>query len=1214
MDLTGVEDSSHVDSWQVYAYLRTKASIFATQFLDFFPALLDSPPWMILLTVVLVVAPLIWLLVKLIQWIRTSTDNSVRAVKEFVVPTEGQRFRKRDKIEFVARRMSRNVKAVGSLIRGGQGRKRRAMSRLVKKVFSRGSPEFQSQTSMPGLPDEYLEEESESGRAEEDVVPRTLLIVLKNLRVFGHFDNKIFVDLMKNIDYLNLTAHDSLFKVGENDENMYIVDSGSINVFSTTRDPRTNEVQTHVLKKVRQGEAIFSLLSFVEYLGGRRKLYKTVSAKATEETRVIKITFNSFKKSFDNYPETLAKVVQVVMVRLQRVTLLALHQYLGLGVELLSPSNRSTMKQQQRQTSQRAQDFEQDLRKLKQQMASPESESASENADLNSTASLLFSNVIIQSRQEIDHMNHDQMRRLAEEAFQEVLHLSNEQLPENFLMKEYININEPDEGDTLVMEDSNDSPSLMLVLSGTVELSQINPETNEPSRIHKALVGGILCQLQTLTNEPSFYTVKATSKDTKVARLDAKYIHQCMMIYPHVAMRLAMSVIDNLSPYVRSIDFALEWLQLESGKALYKQNDEANSTYVVLSGRLRSVIRQENSKKTLVAEYGRGDLIGIVETLLNTSRKTTVIAVRDSEVAKIPAGLIDAIKTRYPVVLLRLLKLLGEKLQQSWEDSNDPIKSNPVVQSNFSTVAVIAISPNIPTTAFCFELLHPLIRIDPTLRLTKDYVFDELGPAAFDKTSDFKLSEWLASQEDNHRIVIYQCEPELTHWTKLCIRHADVIFILTDPKDNSNVKPLERDLEALSRRTRKEMIFLHSEDTKYPEGTGEWLKKRNWINAHYHIKCPRRMSSRKTKYTKILNGPPPDVHSDFSRMARYITGESVGLVLGGGGARGLSHIGMVKSTLEAGIPIDHVAGVSIGALIGGLYAVERDLREVTLKARSFSTRFAQQWRHALDFTYPYAAYFTGNSFNGELVALFGERDILDAWLPFFTVTTDITCSAMRIHDYGSLWRYVRGSMSVANYVPPMCDPKDGHLLLDGAYINNLPADIMRSQGAKHVLAFDVGSIDKVNFTNYGDSLNGWKVLLSKWNPFGKPMDVPSLGEIQSRLAFISFSENWRKVKTAKYCLYIRPPIDKYSTMDMDMCIFDEIKDVGYQYGKDYFEDLKKAESMKVLNWCNKSNSSKTERPQSGLPGMLRRGSHSTTCSCTLDHQEICFLFKYLSKD
>lgn len=202
---------------------------------------------------------------------------------------------------------------MGTLIRGGQGRKRRAMARLVKKVFTRGSPEFQSQSVMPGLPDEFLEEESE-GLKEEDSVPRTLLIVLKNLRVFGHLDNKIFVDLMKNIEYLNLKAHDSLFKVGEHDENMYIVDSGCVNVFSTSKDPRTNEVNTNILKRVGQGEAIFSLLSFVEYLGGRRKMYKTVSAKATEETRVIKITFESFKTSFDNYPETLAKVIQVVMV------------------------------------------------------------------------------------------------------------------------------------------------------------------------------------------------------------------------------------------------------------------------------------------------------------------------------------------------------------------------------------------------------------------------------------------------------------------------------------------------------------------------------------------------------------------------------------------------------------------------------------------------------------------------------------------------------------------------------------------------------------------------------------------------------------------------------------------------------------------------------------------------------------------------------------
>ena len=62
----------------------------------------------------------------------------------------------------------------------------------------------------------------------------------------------------------------------------------------------------------------------------------------------------------------------------------------------------------------------------------------------------------------------------------------------------------------------------------------------------------------------------------------------------------------------------------------------------------------------------------------------------------------------------------------------------------------------------------------------------------------------------------------------------------------------------------------------------------------------------------------------------------------------------------------------------------------------------------------------------------------DLWIPYFCVTTDITESKMRVHNSGSLWRYVRASMSLSGYMPPLCDPVDGHLLLDGGYVNNLP--------------------------------------------------------------------------------------------------------------------------------------------------------------------------------
>lgn len=71
-------------------------------------------------------------------------------------------------------------------------------------------------------------------------------------------------------------------------------------------------------------------------------------------------------------------------------------------------------------------------------------------------------------------------------------------------------------------------------------------------------------------------------------------------------------MVRRLSPFVRQVDFALDWIFLESGRALYRQEDESDSTFVVLSGRLRSVITHKDGKKEVVAEYGKGDLIGVV--------------------------------------------------------------------------------------------------------------------------------------------------------------------------------------------------------------------------------------------------------------------------------------------------------------------------------------------------------------------------------------------------------------------------------------------------------------------------------------------------------------------------------------------------------------------------------------------------------------------------
>lgn len=94
----------------------------------------------------------------------------------------------------------------------------------------------------------------------------------------------------------------------------------------------------------------------------------------------------------------------------------------------------------------------------------------------------------------------------------------------------------------------------------------------------------------------------------------------------------------------------------------FRQGDESDCTFIVLSGRLRSVITHQGGKKELVGEYGRGDMVGIVETLTQNVRSTTVMAVRDTELAKLPEGLLNAIKLKFPMVVSRLINLLGHRI------------------------------------------------------------------------------------------------------------------------------------------------------------------------------------------------------------------------------------------------------------------------------------------------------------------------------------------------------------------------------------------------------------------------------------------------------------------------------------------------------------------------------------------------------------------------
>ncbi|CAL7947842.1 unnamed protein product [Xylocopa violacea] len=1163
-------------------------------------------------------------------------------VKEFVgVGTGKPRFRKRDKVLFYGRKMLRKVKSISGQVHAtGQGKKRKAVMRFARRLLQLKKETAPQQLKVLEPPAEYLEEDLGPG----EKVPPDALYMLQSIRVFGHFEKPVFLKLCKHTEIMNLPAGSTLFKIGDPDENLFIVQQGLVNVYIT--GPDNSQIS---LKLVKTGESVTSLLSFTDVLTGHTSTYKTVSARTMEDSIVVKLPMKAFQEVFQDHPDAFVRVIQVIMVRLQRVTFTALHQYLGLSAELVnqgphkkkqSPFSGSPVRSRTKEnfSTQNVENqsytsatvssehdgsetSHRDISTLnnhqsvpivisrrpktnldwKNQNLSPQSGQSA--ADMvpecdshwsnfspviqqqgsqpdvihtgNSYPSKKRSTTIEPAQQQLDEAHFVQ---IATEAFVKELGLEDDSI----LKDGKVQIREVPAGTYLMKEESHKDVALVYVVSGSLIVSQRVSEgrdVNQEVHMFSAHQGEIVGGLAVLTGEPSFYTIRA-KHPSRIALLSKPTFYAIMREQPTVVLHVAHSVVRRLSPFVRQVDFALDWLFLESGRAVYRQGDESDSTFIVLSGRLRSVITYKNGKKELVAEYGKGDLVGIVEMVTQTPRSTTVMAVRDSELAKLPEGLFNVIKLRFPIVVTRLINLLGHRILGTWQQahtkngSSDTQRAAATVdarpaQVNFSTVAIVPVSDDVPLTAFTYELYHSLCAIGPCLRLTSEVVRKTLGSTIMEPANEYRLTSWLAQQEDQHRISLYQCDPTYTLWTQRCVRQADCILIVGLGDKPPSIGRTEREVERLVMRTQKELVLLHKEQSgQPPTNTVQWLNMRSWVSSHHHIQCPKRMFTRRSQYrinelySKVLMSEP-NVHSDFSRLARWLTGTSVGLVLGGGGARGAAHVGMLKAVIEAGIPIDMVGGVSIGAFMGALWCMEKNITTTTQKAREWSKKMTQWWRQIMDLTYPVTSMFSGKDFNNTIQATFGDTYIEDLWLPYFTITTDITDSCMRTHTHGSLWRYIRASMSLSGYMPPMCDPVDGHLLLDGGYVNNLPADEMLRQGAHHILAIDVGSQDDTDLTNYGDSLSGWWLLWKRWNPFATPVKVPNLPDIQSRLAYVSCVRQLEEVKNSDYCEYIRPPIDKYKTLQF--ANFDEIKDVGYQHGKSYFEGQIKAGVLPRFN-------------------------------------------------
>lgn len=293
----------------------------------------------------------------------------------------------------------------------------------------------------------------------------------------------------------------------------------------------------------------------------------------------------------------------------------------------------------------------------------------------------------------------------------------------------------------------------------------------------------------------------------------------------------------------------------------------------------------------------------------------------------------------------------------------------------------------------------------------------------------------------------------------------------------------------------------------------------------HHILCPAEFS------TSCL--------SDLERLSRYLLNRKIGLVLGGGGARGFAHVGIIRALEEENIPIDCVGGTSMGSFVGALYAQHLDFMKLYSECRKFAKQCGSPWNILIDLTYPFVALTSGRMLDRTLRSIFSGAKMQNLWIEFYCVTTNLLKQEERVQFNGSVWKWVRASMSICGFLPPVII--NGEYFLDGAYMNNVPADVMASLNTQTVIACDVSGWPNTPLDEY-DSKSGFFLLFKHATGYKTYL---SYREMQYRLAFLSTD---RKLKMlSSNTLLIRPDLSAYKTNDFKK--FDEIVAAGYEAAK-----------------------------------------------------------------
>ena len=581
---------------------------------------------------------------------------------------------------------------------------------------------------------------------------------------------------------------------------------------------------------------------------------------------------------------------------------------------------------------------------------------------------------------------------------------------------------------------------------------------------------------------------------------------------------------------LRDVLMSSPMVPLQAEQVLFRQGDGGDAMYVLVSGRLRQTIDGEPRG---LPDVHPGQLVGEFSLLTARPRSATVTARRDSLLIKIGRAQFDALTERFPQMGLCLAKDMAERVSRG-SGSTD---------SNARLAKTIAIAPTDDSDAY--RIVAAQLR--QFLGASRDILF--LDSRAFasqyrwlcspqkEHAQEPLVGSILAAEEARFRFIIYVADPTDTVWSARCLRQADrVLFVAKGESTPSTEHPLERCASRAAPSTPRSLVLLHGPQVEQPTGTIRWLKN-NRFGEYYHVR--------------------PGDSAPMRRLVRRMTGEAIGLVLSGGGARGYAHLGVWRAIEELGIPIDYFGGTSMGALMAASFAMPFSYSHVLAASDDMANAQA-----LFDKTFPIVSLMASFKINRVLRAYYGDGAIEDLWVPFFCVATDLTSAEPVLIDRGPIWKAVRASLAIPGVFSPVID--EDRVLVDGGVIDNLPvAEMRRRCHSDRIIA--VNAVPrKVTSHHYDciDAVSGWRMLLNRMIPFGRRRKVPSIVRTLMRSLEVNSIRRTR-IQQAQAQLLIEPHARSLGLLEFEQ--YRTASAAGYEAAKRNLQNWVELQQVTLLS-------------------------------------------------